>query len=466
MGSEQAAEARPIEEACYWLATRGAVAEQAPLAGDRRCDVAIVGGGYTGLWTALRLLEHEPGLGVTILEQAVCGYGASGRNAGIVGETLDHGHAQAVAHFGRAEARRMAGVGRQNLLEMEEFLSRRGLDAGFSRVGQLIVALQPRHRVELAAAVGLAHELGSTDWRLLSGDEAREELASPLTLGAALIPGNALVHPLRLMDALRREALRLGARLHERTAVLRIEVATDHVGLHGLAGSVRADRVILATNAYSHLIWPTLRHRFLPLYDYVLVSEPLTAAQLETLGWRHRRGVTDARAFFNYARLTDDDRVLWGTSEAVYHGGRVQPDCEHSAAHYAGLEASFRRHFPQLGPLEFPYRWGGPIASTTRFTPFFGATAGGRVLYGLGYTGHGIAGSHLAGKVLAALTLDLDTPLLDLLLVRRKPLPFPPEPLRRWSIAAVTRALRRADAGARPSLLLRALEQLGVGLSS
>lgn len=466
MGSERAAEARPIEEACYWLATRGAFAEQAPLASDHRCDVAVVGGGFTGLWTALRLLEHEPALRITILEQSVCGYGASGRSAGIVSETLDHGHASAVAHFGHAEAQRMAGLGRENLKEMESLLAQRQLDVGFVQVGQLIVALQPRHQVELAAAVGLAHELGSKDWRLLSQKEALAELDSPLYLGALLIPGNALVHPLRLIDSLRHEVLRLGARLHERTPVQRIEVVTDHVRLYCPAGSVRADRVVLAANAYTHLIWPALRRRFLPLYDYVLVSEPLTGAQLRALGWRHRRGVTDARAFFNYYRLTDDDRVLWGTSEAVYHGGRVGPECDHSAAHYAGLEASLRHHFPQLGRLEFPYAWGGPIASTTRLTPFFGATAGGRVMYGLGYTGHGIASSHLAGRILAALALDRDSPLLDLLLVRRKPLPFPPEPLRHWSVAAVTRALRRADAGARPSLLLRALERLGIGLSS
>jgi glycine/D-amino acid oxidase-like deaminating enzyme len=229
---------------------------------------------------------------------------------------------------------------------------------------------------------------------------------------------------------------------------------------------VRADRVVLAANAYTHLIWPALRRRFLPLYDYVLVSEPLTTAQLRSLGWRQRRGVTDARAFFNYYRLTDDDRVLWGTSEAVYHRGRVGSDCDHSPPHYAELAASFHRHFPQVGKLGFPYSWGGPIASTTRFTPFFGATAGGRVLYGLGYTGHGIASSHLAGRILAALALDLDSPLLDLALVRRKPIAFPPDPLRRWSIAAVSRALRRADAGAPPGLLLRALDRLGIGLSS
>ncbi|MGH9464126.1 MAG: NAD(P)/FAD-dependent oxidoreductase [Thermoanaerobaculia bacterium] len=466
MAAEAAAAQRPIEEACYWLANRPARAASAALGSESRVDVAIVGGGFTGLWTAFRLLEREPGLEVALLEQSLCGYGASGRNAGIVGETLDHGHALAVAHFGRAEASRMARLGRENLEEIERTLARHGIDAGFVRPGQLIMALQPQHVAELAAAVELAHQLGSTDWRLLSAPEARAEIASPLYLGALLVPGAALVHPLRLIDGLRRAAVLLGLRLHEQIRVREIEVRREDVLLRCPGGTVRADRVVLATNAYSHLLWPRLRRWFLPLYDYVLVSDPLTPAELAALGWRHRRGVTDARAFFNYSRMTDDDRVLWGTSEAVYHGGRVGPACDHSATHYRGLEASFGRHFPQLDRLAFPYAWGGPIASTTRFTPFFGAAAGGRVLYGLGYTGHGIASSHLAGRILAALALDLDSPLLDLAMVRRRPVPFPPEPLRGWAIAAVTHALRRADAGGRPGLLLRALERLGIGLSS
>ncbi len=230
---------------------------------------------------------------------------------------------------------------------------------------------------------------------------------------------------------------------------------------------MKARRVVLATSAYSHHLLPSLTRRFIPLYDYILVSEPLAPAQREAIGWQGRQGVTDGRAFFNYYRLTADDRILWGTSEAAYYrGNQVGAGCDHSPEHYAALRASFRRHFPRLATLGFPYAWGGAICSTTRLTPFFGRALGGRVLYGLGFTGHGLGTTRLAGRILAHQALDRPHELLDLALVRRPPFPYPPEPLRAWSVAAVTRALRRLDEGERPGVLLRLLDRLGIGFSS
>ena len=177
--------------------------------------------------------------------------------------------------------------------------------------------------------------------------------------------------------------------------------------------------------------------------------------------------MTDGRTFFNYYRLTPDDRILWGTSEATYYAGnRVDSGCDHSPAHYASLREGFRRHFPALEALEFPYAWGGPICSTTRMTPYFGRAYAGRLSYGLGYTGHGLGTTRLAGRILAHMALGRATDLLDLTLVRRKPFPYPPEPLRSWSVAAVTRALRRVDQGERPNFMLRVLQRMGIGFSS
>jgi glycine/D-amino acid oxidase-like deaminating enzyme len=225
--------------------------------------------------------------------------------------------------------------------------------------------------------------------------------------------------------------------------------------------------VVLGTSAYTHHLLPKVIRRFIPLYDYIMVSDRLSPAQLDALGWRGREGVTDGRAFFNYYRLTADDRILWGTSEAAYYrGNRVDRSCDHSAAHYASLDASFCRHFPQLEGLRFPYAWGGPICGTTRLTPFFGRAMAGRVLYGLGYTGHGLGTTRLAGRILAHLALDHPSELLDLAMVRRKPHPYPPEPLRGWAVAGVTQALRRVDEGHKPGLLLRLLDRAAIGFSS
>jgi glycine/D-amino acid oxidase-like deaminating enzyme len=457
--------ALPIERSCYWLAQRPPRAAE-PLPGPIEADVAIVGGGFTGLWSALFLRELSPSLSIVVLEGELVGYGASGRNAGIVGETLDHSHELAIAHFGIDEARELARLGRQNLDEMEAFLASRGINAGFERPGQLIVALTPEHVRSLEAGRRAAERVGVSDWRILSGDEVRAEIASPLYRGALFSPRSGLVDPVRLVEGLHAESVHAGVRVFERTRVSGFDFPRDRVAVATDRGTVTARKAILATNAYSHHLWPGLRLRFLPLYDYILVSEPLTRPQREGIGWKNRQGVTDARTFFNYYRLTSDERILWGTSEAVYYpGNRVDPSCDHSLAQYAALRDSFRRHFPQLSDLSFPFAWGGPIASTTRLTPFFGTVAG-RLSYGLGYTGHGLGSTRLAGKILAHMALERRSPLLELAMVRRKPVPYPPEPLRRVAVAAVTRALRRVDSGKPSGPLLRVLEKLGIGFSS
>ena len=455
----------PIEAACYWMAGRAARPAR-PLPGDLEADVAIVGGGFTGLWTALSLKDLEPSLSVCVLEKDFAGFGASGRNAGIVGETLDHSHELAIAHFGLDEAKALARIGRENLDGLERLLADRRIAAGFRRPGQLTVALSDDHLAALESAARAAERVGASEGRLLSASEAQAEVASPLYRGALLAPRHALVDPVALVEGLRREAERLGVDVYERAGVEEIAFPRDRIALRCAGRIVRARRAVLATNAYSHRLVPALSRRFLPLYDYILVSRPLTTPEWRSIGWRAGRGVVDARTFFNYYRPTPDGRILWGTSEAAYYpGNRVETSCDHSPIHYASLRASFRRHFPQLAQLEFPFAWGGPIASTTRLTPFFG-TVGGRLAYGLGYTGHGVGSTRVAGRILAHLVLEKESPLLELAMVKRKPLPYPPEPLRRLAVSAVTRSLRRVDAGGKPSLLLKVLDRVGIGFSS
>lgn len=457
---------QPIERACYWLANRPPRAP-APLEGSAEADVAIVGAGLTGLWTALFLKELDPRTEVVILERDIAAFGASGRNAGMLSETVDHGHGLAIQHFGEAEARRLAALGERNVEEMIAWLAGRGIECDYEPTGRLIAALTEAHVEEGRRATAIAERLGVNGHEWLDRDAFRARLDSALYLGGVSVRGGGILDPVKLVDGLCREAARVGVRVHERSPVERLDPDGAGVRLDTPGGRVRARRAVLATSAYTHRVLPRVRHRFIPLYDYILVSQPLTPTQRAAIGWRGREGVTDGRSFFNYYRLTRDDRILWGTSEAAYHrGNRVDPSCDHSPSHYEALRASFRRHFPALASLEFPYAWGGPICSTTRLTPFFGRAMGGRVHYGLGYTGHGLGTTRLAGRILAHLALDRRSELLDLALVRRPPLPFPPEPLRSWAVAGVTRALRRVDAGERPSALLRVLDRLGIGFSS
>jgi len=380
---------------------------------------------------------------------------------------VDHGHGLAIEHFGRAEARVLAGLGEANVAELTGFLEARGIRCDYEPTGRLMVALTPSQVEEARRTVETARSLGLGSFHLLDADAVRAEIHSPLYLGGVRVTGGGILDPVKLVDGLKTEAERLGVRVWERSPVVAVEPAGAGARIRTAGGGVTARRVVLATSAYTHHLLPAVTHRFIPLYDYILVSEPLTAAQHEAIGWRGREGVTDGRTFFNYYRLTADNRILWGTSEAAYYPGNlVAPGCDHSPPHYAALRESFRRHFPALAALEFPYAWGGPICSTTRMTPYFGRALGGRVRYGLGYTGHGLGTTRLAGRILAHLALDRPSELLELSLVKKKPFPYPPEPLRRWSVAAVTRALRRVDAGEPPSLMLRALERMGIGFSS
>jgi glycine/D-amino acid oxidase-like deaminating enzyme len=456
----------PIEQSCFWLATRTPVPAE-PLTGNQEADYAIVGAGFTGLWTALTMKQLDPAAEVVIVEQGTAAYGASGRNAGMLSETVDHGHGLAIQHFGEAEARRLAVLGEANIAGMYQDLARWGIDCDLERTGRLMVALTESHLQECHHTIDVAGRLGLTSFSYLGADELRVEVHSPLYRGGVRVIGGGILNPVKLVDGLAREARRQGVRIHEQSKVLSVVAEGAGARIRTSAGSVRARKVILATSAYTHHLLPEVLGRFIPLYDYVVVSEPLSQAQWAVLGWRGREGVTDLRTFFNYYRPTADGRVLWGTSEAAYFGGnRVDLSCDHSEPHYQSLKQSWQRHFPELAALRWEYQWGGAICSTTRMTPYFGSARGGRVLYGLGYTGHGVGTTRLGGQILAHLALGRPSDLLDLQLVTRKPFPYPPEPLRSLAVSMVTRGLRRVDAGEPPSLFLRLLDRLGLGFSS
>lgn len=455
-----------IEQTCFWLARR-APRTHASLEDTHEADVAIVGAGLTGLWTALFLKALDPGLEVAVVEQGLAAYGASGRNAGMLSETVDHGHGLAIEHFGEAEARRLAHLGETNVAAMIAFLAEQEIDCDYEPTGRLMVALTPAHLDEMRRTVETARRLGLDTFHLLDREAVQAEVRSPLYLGGVRVTGGGILDPVKLVDGLRDAAERQGVRVFEHSRVASVEPAGARTRVRAEAGEMVARRVVLATSAYTHHLLPSVTRRFIPLYDYILVSDPLTPPEREAIGWRGRQGITDGRTFFNYYRLTADDRILWGTSEAAYYSdNRVDPSCDHSPAHYAALRESFRRHFPALSTLQFPYQWGGPICSTTRMTPYFGRALGGRVCYGLGYTGHGLGTTRLGGRILAHMALDRPSELLDLSLVRNKPFPYPPEPLRSWSVKAVTQALRRVDEGERAGLLLRMLERRGIGFSS
>jgi glycine/D-amino acid oxidase-like deaminating enzyme len=452
----------PIEQSCYWIAS-STYEYETPLIGSHRAEIAIVGGGLTGLWTAVFLRDLEPDIDIVLVEQGMIGYGGSGRNAGILDITLDHSHSLAISHFGFEEARKLSNLGIQNVREMISFLQSQNIDCDLEQTGRLFVALTQAQVEEGKESVEIAERLGLTGWRWLNADETRAEVASPLYLASVSVPGAAILNPFKLVQGLKTYLKSKNVRIFERSTAKSLEQQTVHTD----QGTLSASKIIVALDAYSHHLLPEVKSRFIPLYDYILVSDPLTPDQQKALGWRNRQAITDGRAFFNYYRLTADQRLLFGTSEAMYYPpNRVGPELDHSTRHYEALHDSFLKHFPQLENLQFPYMWGGPIASTTRLTPFFGTTGNGHVHYALGYTGHGLGSTRVAGKVLAGMALGRETDLFQLKMVKQKPFPYPPEPLRSLAVQAVTRSLRRTDRGEPPNLLLRILNWMKIGFSS
>lgn len=451
----------------YWLAT-GVPAPRPSLVGSAGADVVVVGAGFTGLWTAIRLLEASPDLRVVVLEMESVGFGASGRNGGFCEASLTHGLANGIRHF-PDELDVLEREGVENLRGLVEFTRANAIDCDLEETGVLRVADRP-HQVDEFRAWAEEAAAHGEELRFLDRDAVRAEVHSPLwqagLLGAP--ERTVMLDPAKLVRGLARVAVERGAGLFERTRVTGLERVPGGVAVRTAGGAeVRASQVVVATSAYSGWL-RRLSALFVPVYDYALVSEPLTPAQMDSIGWRGRQGMSDANNQFHYFRLTADDRILWGGYDAIYHRGNgVGPRFDRRPETFARLERHFFAAFPQLAGLGFPYRWGGAIDTTSRFTVTFGQTLGGRVTYAIGYTGLGVGASRWAAGVVRDFILRPESDLLRLRFVRSAPFPFPPEPLRFAAVQAVRHELDRADREeGRRGLLLRTLDALGIGFDS
>jgi glycine/D-amino acid oxidase-like deaminating enzyme len=458
------AERRP-----YWLAASPAPDPLPRLVGDTTADLAVVGGGFSGLWTALLAKERDPSLDVVLVEGRRVGWAASGRNGGFCAASVTHGLGNGMARWPE-QMPALTRLGAENLDGIEATVTRYGIDCGFERTGDMTVATERWHLDGLAEEVAQARGLGpdGPHLRVLDRDEVRAEIDSPTYLGAVWDrDGCAMLDPARLAWGLRAACLSLGVRIHEHTPArsLTDEGAALRVGTP--YGSVTARRVALGTGVFPPLL-RRIRHFVVPVYDYVLMTEPVPADLLAEIGWRHRQGVGDAGNRFHYYRLTADDRVLWGGYDAIYYnGGLIRAAQEQRDATFEKLAAHFYRTFPQLAGLRFTHRWGGVIDTCSRFSAFFGTAYGSRLAYAAGYTGLGVGATRFGAAVMLDLLDGRDSERTRLRMVTGKPVPFPPEPLRSGVIQLTRWSLARADRHeGRRNLWLRALDRLGVGFDS
>ncbi|MEU2234087.1 NAD(P)/FAD-dependent oxidoreductase, partial [Streptomyces vietnamensis] len=389
----------------YWLEEAGAHTRYPELSAPTKADLTVVGGGYLGLWTAVNAKRRDPGRRVVLLEARNIGWAASGRNGGFCEASITHGDENGKSRW-PDEFDTLHKLGEENLDAFEQDVSDLGLDCHWERTGTLAVAVED-HQIPWLR--GARHELDRA--------AVQSAIHSPLFLHGALDrDGCALVHPARLALELARVASELGVEIHEQSAVVSIHTnkAANGVDVRTEHATVTSDRVVLATNVFPSLL---RRNRLMtiPVYDYVLMTEPLDAQQLASIGWIGRQGLTDLANQFHYARLTQDNRILYGGYDAIYHaGGKLKHEYEDRPETFERLASHFFATFPQLEDVKFSHRWAGAIDTCTQFTAFYGLTHRGRVAHATGFTGLGVGATRFAANVLLDLLSGETTPLTEL----------------------------------------------------
>ncbi|HVV89757.1 MAG TPA: FAD-dependent oxidoreductase [Solirubrobacterales bacterium] len=476
------AEAEPRS---YWLAALPAREPSPPLQGVIEADLCVVGGGFTGLWAALHAKADDPARDVVLLEAETIGFGASGRNGGFAIGSLTHGLENGLARFGD-EIELLERLGRENLAGMLADLERHGIDCDLELTGELtpsVAAYQddwPAETAELYGRFGYDVEI------FPDAAAMRAEVDSPIYRGGAWVKdAGGVLDPAKLAVGLYEAARRAGVRIYEKTPVRALEeadgragsraprgragsrVAAGRVMVRAATGAISARRVVLGTSAYPSPV-PAIRRYVAPVYDYALMTEPLSPARRQALGWQRRQGIGDGGNRFHYYRLSADDRLLWGGFDAVYRrGGPVRPELDDHDATFGRLVQNFRVTFPQLEGVRFTHRWGGAIDTCSRFSVFFGTALGGRVAYAAGYTGLGVVSTRFGARVALDLVDGRETEATRSRYVRRKPVPFPPEPLRSAVIQLTRNRLAAADRrDGRRGLWLGMLDRLGLGFDS
>ena len=443
-----ASEIPPDAGRAWWL--RDALAADPgepcpPLSSDTTADVVILGGGYTGMWTAFQLKELQPDLDVVLLEQDICGGGASGRNGGFVNSWWS-GIDDLAHRLGDQPALELCRAGEESVAAIGRFCEDHGVDAWFHYDGDLGVASSPAQVGEWADLVMTTDRLGvGDDFRVLSPAELRERVDSPVFHGGISTKYGATVQPARLARGLRRVLLERGVRIHEDTPVTRFG-AGNPVVVDAPGGRIRAGSAVIGLNAWA-MHWRAFRRWITVRGSYIVLTEP-APEKLEAINWTDFSGLWNFRSALHYVRTTPDGRISFGI-------GGVQPGLFRQIGQRFSWDehalriavADLHRMFPTFAEVQIEAGWGGPIDVSGQHWPFFGTMGKAEnVHYGLGYTGNGVGPAHLGGKILAHKTLANADPVLDLPLVDMEPKRFPPEPIRSPGAWVANTAIHRKDA--------------------
>lgn len=427
----------------FWLATYGAYTPNPALVGDLKVDVAIIGAGFTGLATAFNLCKDESGPEVAVLEAEVVGFGASGRNGGF-----------SMTLFGLEPAVTKLLFGNQRTVEAHRYMERAvdyvdvlvkeyDLQSDYEYPGFLRAATTPGYVKRIQHDLEILTSMGITGIEWLDEQAIRSKLDSPRFLGGWWEPRCGLLNPAKQARELKRLAQEYGAQIYEETPVTEIE-REKGFKLHTPRGTVRASKIVFATNAYSHL-FPQIRAKQVPAFTHMVITEPLSEQQLKSIGWANRQGVEDARNLVHYFRLTADNRLAMGGSDVTI-SYEWDMDRDLNERVFADLERDVVWLFPSLKGVKFTHRWGGPVSVPVDLAPAIGHIGDERAVYSLGCVGHGVSMTHLNGRTLADLVLDRKTDLTGTWFVNRRMIPWPPEPLRLLVSHAIRGYLKVEDA--------------------
>jgi glycine/D-amino acid oxidase-like deaminating enzyme len=450
-----------VKNSVFWWETE-LVRYRQQLIGDQRADVCIVGGGYTGLWTAYFLKKADPSLEITLLERSWAGCGSSGHAAGFVAALFERSHHHTVSRFGADRAKLIHGSLTSSVRRIGEFCTEYSVDADYDPCGNLFVALNDGQLRRLHQDLDAAGAMGvEEDFSWFEGDAAREVLGAR-GVRAVLKEGcAALINPHRLVRGLVRAVEDLGVRIFENSPVTEVDsgiVRTER-------GSVRCESVVVGTDP-DQAGFRQFRGRAAPMWSYVLVSEPLTAEQQARLHWPGREGFEDKRNFVTVGRLTVDNRIVWnGRRPEYFYGSSTHHRHIVRARVFAELKEAWKFFMPQLADVSWSHEYGGPVGITPSMRPYVGGRSG--IYYGFGYSGHGIAATHMTGEVLSDLVLGASLSAIghELTAVERE-LRFPPEPLMFVGSRATTALLGLQDAAMDRGLPHRDVDLLGVALKA
>jgi glycine/D-amino acid oxidase-like deaminating enzyme len=454
-----------VKHVPFWLDDPLRPAPASALTENIKADLVVVGAGFTGLWTALMAKQTDPARDVVLLEAEEAGCGASGRNGGFVAASLTHAFNNGLTRW-RDELKKLVELGHKNLDGIEETIKQFKIDCDFIRSGELSVANEPQQIDDLKEEVEESSKYGE-QMQFLDQEQIRARVNSPTYLAAVHDPAVAMINPARLAWGLKRACLEVGVRLFEGTQVTSLEEGLETMIVKTDYGQVESKKVALATNAFPPLL-KRLSLFMVPVYDYVLMTEPLSQEQRASIGWLGREGVGDYGNQFHYYSITPQGRILWGGYDAVYYrNNEVAPHLENCPETFARLAGHFFQTFPQLTGLCFTHAWGGVIDTCSRYTAFWGKAHRDKVAYALGYTGLGVGASRFGAQVMLDLLDNKKTARTELKMVKSKPFPFPPEPFRTPIINFTRWSMDQADQNqGKRNLWLKTLDVLGLGFDS